>query len=182
MISTMIPESQNFFLSSLLVLLLISINSNQAFSDESKFVFSGKEIEISTDFDNGWLARVEETETNVFELWPYDFEHYKWDWVYLESMTRTSWYDNTGFCFHFRISGCKDKKITFSFHVKVHTRDENAITVLYANPDFPVLSYDEENWWRTDNKSLVTDPADRTVRFRNRCLLRSKSITMPDNG
>ena len=141
---------------------LFMILVDKSFSNETKFVFTGKEIVLSTDFDNGWMARIEEKEKNVFEVWPYDYKHYKWDWVYLESMTRESRYDHTGFCFHFRISGCKDKKITFRFHVKEHTRDENAITVLYANPDFPVLSYDEENWWRTDNKSMEIDTADST--------------------
>ena len=77
-------------------------------------------------------------------------------------MTRDSQYDNTGFCFHFRISDCKDKKVTFKFHIKEHTKDKNIITVFYANPDFPVISYDGSNWWRTGNKSLITDSSDST--------------------
>ncbi|MFC1608084.1 M14 family zinc carboxypeptidase [Candidatus Latescibacterota bacterium] len=114
-------------------------------------------VELATDFDNGWLARVEESDENVFECWPYDSEHYRWGWLYLKSKIYHNKYDHTGFCFHFKLTGCKDKIITFNFHVK-DKQDEDNDSVLYANPDFPVFSYDADTWVRTNTKEVAADP------------------------
>ena len=115
----------------------------------SKFIYSGKEVEISTDFDNGGLARIEENETNVFECWPYEEEEYRDGWIYLKSLIRDT-YNHTGFCFHFRIDGCMNKKITFNFHI-IERQNESNESVVYFNPDFPVYSYDGDKWERMED-------------------------------
>ena len=127
----------------------------------SKYIFHGKEVVISTDFDNGGLARIEERETNVFDCWPYDSENYRNGGLYVKSLYKEA-YDIAGFCFHFRISGCRNKHLTFKFHVKESIGGENDESILYANPDFPVFSNDSDVWQRTDTKSLETDPEDST--------------------
>ena len=94
----------------------------------SKYVFHGKEVVISTDFDNGWLARIEERETNVFDCWPYDRENYRNGGLYVKSLYKEA-YDNANFCFHFRISGCRNKNIVFNFYVKESINKEEAETI-----------------------------------------------------
>jgi len=126
-----------------------------------KFTYTGEELEISTEFNNGGLYKVEETETNVFDIWPYSEDESRWGWVYLKSFTRSDRYDHTGFTFHFRITGCKNKKVVFNFHVKEEVdSDTEDITAVYANPDFPVISYDGETWMRMDTKSMKSHPTE----------------------
>ena len=125
----------------------------------SKYIFHGKEVVISTDFDNGGLARIEERETNVFDCWPYESENYRNGGLYVKSLYKDA-FDNASFCFHFRISGCRNKNIVFNFYVKESINNENDESILYTNPDFPVLSYDGDFWQRMDTKSLETYSAD----------------------
>lgn len=152
----------------LVILNLLTVFSS-AYADDNypvfsyhKFTYQGEEVEISTKFNNGGLYKVEETETNVFDVWPYAYEEYNHGWVYLESFTRPGNYDNTGFCFHFRITGCKNKKIVFNFHIKESIEDgKERNTLFYANPDFPVFSYDEAIWERMSTKSMKKHPTDQ---------------------
>lgn len=111
---------------------------------KSKFTYKGEEVSIITDFDNGALARVEEKETNIFDCWPY---HPPEEFRALMA----------SFAFHFRLDGCRNKKVSFRFHVKEREKEEDP-SIVYANPDFPVYSYDEINWKRAENKSLHHDP------------------------
>ena|GEM_PF-6807298 len=119
---------------------------------KEKFTYVGREVSISTDFDNGALARVEEEKTNIFDLWPYEDEEYRDGYIYLRSVTGTGW-DLANFCFHFRLEGCKGKEIEFRFHIKEREK-EGDVSIVYANPDFPVYSYDGNHWMRMENKSL----------------------------
>ena len=113
-------------------------------TDKTKFNYAGKETGVSTDFDNGSLARVEETETNLFDCWPYDsLEEFK-------SL-------HGSFAFHFRLNGCRNKKVRLRFHI-IDWEIEKYGSVVYANPDFPVYSYDRKNWTRMEHKSLDNDP------------------------
>jgi len=140
-----------------LISVILSVHADEInLGKGSKFIYSGKEIEISTDFENGGLARIEENETNVFECWPYEEEEYRDGWIYLKSLIRDT-YDHTGFCFHFRIDGCMNKNITFNFHI-IERQNESNESVVYFNPDFPVYSYDEDKWDRMENKTLRDNP------------------------
>ncbi|MBN1293267.1 MAG: hypothetical protein JXB48_15620, partial [Candidatus Latescibacteria bacterium] len=122
-----------------------------------KFTYQGEEVEISTDYANGALYSVEEPETNVFDIWPYAEDEYRSGWVWLKSFTRPGEWDATGFCFNFRMTGCKDKKIKINIHIK-ETRDKNTVSYMCSNPDFPVFSYDGETWNRMEQKTLSDHP------------------------
>ena len=98
-----------------------------------KFAFQGQQVRVITTFDNGELAKVEEQERNVLDCWPYAAAN-----------------------FHFRLEGCRDQKIVFRFHVM--EGKAGGVSLQYANPDFPVFSYDRKQWHRTANKSLLDDP------------------------
>jgi murein tripeptide amidase MpaA len=72
------------------------------------------------------------------------------------------------FSFHFRLDGCKDKKVILRFHIKERglvKGGQEDISVVYANHNFPVYSYDGTNWKRTENKSLHDDPATEHVKI-----------------
>jgi hypothetical protein len=90
-------------------------------------------VRVITAFDNGALAKVEESERNVFDCWPYAECN----------------------C-HFRLEGCRNQKVVLRFHAREGR--PGGVSLLYANPDFPVFSYDRKHWHRTANKSLLTDP------------------------
>ncbi len=111
---------------------------------KSKFTYKGKEASISTDFDNGALAKVEEMETNIFDCWPYHPPEE------LKALT-------ANFSFHFRLDGCKNKEVGFRFHIREREKEEDT-SIVYANPDFPVYSYDGVDWKRAEDKSLHDDP------------------------
>jgi len=115
---------------------------------ERKFEYKAKEILISTDFDNGALGKIKEKEINVFDCWPYEDKEYKYLFPGPDQQAC--------FCFHFRLDGCKDKKIKFLFHIWERGKEKDT-SIVYANPDFPVYSYDGKNWERINNKSLVND-------------------------
>lgn len=119
--------------------------------ERNKFRYVGREISISTDFDNGSLAKVEERATNIFDVWPYEAEEYRGGRVSLRSV-RLGW-DSANFCFHFSLEGCKGKEIEFRFHIKEREKAED-VSIVYANPDFPVYSYDGDVWMRMPNKTL----------------------------
>jgi hypothetical protein len=114
-------------------------------SEKAKFSYEGEEIRVSTDFDNGGLARVEERGINLFDCWPYDSpEEYK-------SL-------QANFCFHLRLDGCRNKHVGLRFHIQEREK-EDEVSVVYANPDFPVYSYDGKHWTRMEHKTLEDDPA-----------------------
>jgi len=142
------------------ILALLVTSSFASWSEEikSKFTYHGREVQVSTDFDNGGLARIEESETNVFDCWPYDENEYMKGWIYLES-TVPGQYDFAAFTFHFCVDGCRGKKITFNFHIRESVNKESD-SVISTNPDFPVMSYDECTWQRMEVKSLKVDPSD----------------------
>lgn len=122
----------------------------------TKFTFQGTRIRLSTDFAGGGLTRVEETAPNVFDCWPYLAEEYCDGFFSLRSLdgpgdTR----DGANFSFLFRLDGCQDQTVTLRIHV-VHERlKADDVSVVYANPDFPVISYDGDNWERTPHKRLL---------------------------
>ena len=102
-------------------------------AEAHKFTFRGQQVRVITAFDNGALAKVEEADTNVFDCWPY------------ESCN-----------FHFRLEGCRNQRVVLRFHVT--EGPPGGVSLLYANPDFPVFSYDRKQWHRTANKSQLADP------------------------
>ena len=102
-------------------------------ADAHKLTFHGQQVRLTAAFDNGALAKVEEGERNVFDCWPYE---------------------NCNL--HFRLEGCRNQRIVLQFHVTEGR--PGGVSLLYANPDFPVFSYDRKQWRRTANKSLLADP------------------------
>jgi len=100
--------------------------------DAHKFTFRGQQLRVITAFDHGALGKVEERERNVLDCWPCGSAS-----------------------FHFRLEGCRGQKVVLRFHV---TEGRGGVSQLYANPDFPVFSYDQRQWHRTPNKSLEDDP------------------------
>ena len=116
---------------------------------------------ISTNFDNGGLARIEEKETNVFDCWPYEKEEYKDGYIRLKSLNSIGGtellYDEANFSFHLCLQGCKNKNVKFRFHIKEREK-EGDTSVVYANPDFPVYSYNRDEWKRIENKFLTDNP------------------------
>lgn len=122
----------------------------------TKFTFQGARIRLSTDFAGGGLARVEETAPNVFDCWPYLAEEYRDGFLSLRSLdgpgdTR----DGANFSFLFRFDGCLNQTVTLRIHV-VHERFKaDDVSVVYANPDFPVVSDDGDHWERMPRKRLL---------------------------
>lgn len=120
-------------------------------------------MRISTGFDNGAMAVVEERSPGVFDLWPYRAEEYgrhielearrPHDRVEGESGGR----DAANFAFHFELAGCRGRKVTLRFHVN-ENKGASGVSVVYANPDFPVWSPDGESWHRMPHKVLQDDP------------------------
>ena len=124
---------------------------------EHKFKYIGKEVKISTDFDNGGLARVEEKKRNVFDIFPFSEDEYKDGFIKLKPFNSEDRdFDGANFSFHFMVEGCKNKKLTFRFHLKEKEKETDC-SVVYANPDFPLYSYNGEDWSRMPNKSLSLD-------------------------
>ncbi|MDD2486521.1 MAG: M14 family zinc carboxypeptidase [bacterium] len=123
-----------------------------------KVTYKGKNVVLTTDFDNGGLARIEENEADVFDCWPYDESEYGTDNLFIARSDDSGILDEACFCFHLCVENCKDRAIRLRFHVKEQTRTCGG-TLLYANPDFPVCSYDGNTWMRMKNKHLYDDPA-----------------------
>ncbi len=123
-----------------------------------KIKYQGKEVCISTDFDNGHLAGISEKRKNIFDILPYQEDEYGDNYMRLKPLNapERDW-DGTNMAFHFMVDGCKNKKLTFRLHVE-EKGTKTSIPVIYANPDFPVYSYDGKNWKRMENKSVSRDP------------------------
>lgn len=123
-----------------------------------KFTFAGTRIRLSTDFDGGALARVEESAPNVFECWPYLADEYRDGFVSLPSLETSGGRDGANVSFLFRLEGCRQQTVTLRIHV-VHERlKPEDVSVVYANPDFPVISEDGERWGRVSQKHLRGGP------------------------
>jgi len=122
----------------------------------TKLRYAGRKVTISTDFDGGHLTSVEERKTNVFEILPYRESEYRDGFVKLDPFhPEEREFDNANVSFLFSVEGCKDEKLTFRFHLK-ETEKATDVSVVYANPDFPVFSYDGKAWRRMERKSLLS--------------------------
>jgi len=124
---------------------------------DGKLIYRGKNVVLSTDFDNGGLARIEGSEADVFDCWPYDESEYGVDNLFVGHSDAAGDVDEACFCFNLCVEGCKGRKIELRFHVKEQTRTCGG-SLLYANPDFPVYSCDGNVWMRMENKRLYDDP------------------------
>jgi hypothetical protein len=128
----------------------------------TKFIYKGRELVLSTNLDNGSMAKIEEEGLNVFNYWPYLEEEYsETGFLWLKSRDGTG-LQRANFSFLFRVDGCKGKTVTFLFHIKERSLDpkkETDVSIVYANPDFPVYSYDKRAWRRTENKTLAQNSA-----------------------
>ena len=125
-----------------------------------KFTQQGAHVRLTTDFDSGALAHVEESEPDVFDIWPYAKDEYVFRrqdegvQCHLELAPLSPDADPTAganLAFHFRLDGCRGRTVVLRFHV---LDGRAGIAVFYANPDFPVMSYDGRDWRRTDKKTL----------------------------
>jgi hypothetical protein len=121
-----------------------------------KLNYHGARIRLSTDFDGAGLARVTELEADVFDCWPYLEDEYRDGFISLASLQDPDApRDGANYSFLFQLDGCLNRKITLRFHV-VHERCKaDDVSVVYANPDFPVISYDGDHWERTPHKRLL---------------------------
>lgn len=121
-------------------------------------------MKICTDFDHVALAHWEQPEPGVFHIWPYASDEYRpfqncgalklrpirpHDRVAGESGEG----DGANFCFLFRLDGCRHRRVRFHFYI-VEDIEKTGVSLVYANPDFPVFSYDGDTWERMDRKSL----------------------------
>jgi len=77
-------------------------------------------------------------------------------WVAAEKGSSEGKVDEACFCFHFRVDGCLGKKLTFRFHIREYNgKAGECASFVYANPDFPVFSYDNDAWFRMEHKKLL---------------------------
>lgn len=122
----------------------------------TKFTFQGTRLRLSTDFAGGGLARVEETAPNVFDCWPYVADEFRDGFLSLRSLDDPGGArDGANFSFLFRLDGCLNQTVTLRIHV-VHERlKADDVSVVYANPDFPVVSDDGDHWERLPRKRLL---------------------------
>ena len=125
--------------------------------NETKLRYVARNVTIATDFDNGHLASVKEGATNVFDILPYHESEHREGRVSLRTLQPEGreW-DSANVSFLFQVEGCKDETLTFRFHLK-EKEQETDCSVVYANPDFPVFSYDGKSWNRMKSKSLSSD-------------------------
>lgn len=122
-----------------------------------KLRYVGRKVTISTDFDGGHLASVEEKKAKVFDVLPYHENEYRDGFVKLGRLQpEEREFDGANVSFLFSVEGCKDEKLTFRFHLKEKEKATD-VSVVYANPDFPVFSYDGRTWRRMAKKSLSSD-------------------------
>jgi hypothetical protein len=120
-----------------------------------KLIWSGTGLQVSTAFDGGGLARVSELEPDVLDCWPYEEGEYRDGFISLPSLRGADApRDGANYSFLFRLDGCRNRKITLRFHVVRERGQATDVSVVYANPDFPVISYDGEYWERTPQKRL----------------------------
>jgi hypothetical protein len=124
---------------------------------QTKFVLEGEKVRIRTDFDGGALARAVETDTNQFDCWPYAEEEYVNGGVRLKRPD-SDVHDGANFAFLCRLEGCRSQPVTLRFHIPHERQKEGDCPVVYANPDFPVYSYDGCAWHRTDRKERSGGP------------------------
>ncbi len=120
-----------------------------------KFTFQGTRIRLSTDFDGGGLARVEETAPNVFDCWPYLADEFRDGYVSLPSLDTPGGRDSANVSFLFRLDGCRQQTVTLRIHIMHERLKPEDVSVVYANPDFPVISEDGEHWQRAPRKRLL---------------------------
>lgn len=111
---------------------------------------------LSTDFDNGALARASGAGENELDLWPFLEDEYSEGFIKIpQPGGKAGPVQSANFAFHFRLGGCKDKTLTLKFHIASERSVPEAVSVVYANPDFPVFSYDGAQWQRAENKELI---------------------------
>lgn len=122
----------------------------------TKLVHQGARLRLSTDFDGGGLARVIEAAPNVLDCWPYLEDEHRDGFIFLPSLLGAdALWDRANYSFLFRLDGCLNQKITLRFHVSRERCKADDVSVVYANPDFPVISYDGDQWERTPHKQLL---------------------------
>ena len=122
----------------------------------AKLVHQGARLRVSTDFDGGGLARVIETAPHVWDCRPYLEDEYRDGFISLPSLLGADApRDSANYSFLFRLDGCLHQKITLRFHVTRERCKADDVSVVYANPDFPVISYDGDQWERTPHKRLL---------------------------
>jgi hypothetical protein len=122
----------------------------------AKFVFQGSRLRLSTDFDGGGLAKVVEAGPDVLDCWPYLEDEYRDGFISLRSLDGAGdQRDGANYSFLFRLDGCLNRKITLRIHVVHEKCKSDDVSVVYANPDFPVISHDGDNWERTPHKRLL---------------------------
>lgn len=122
-----------------------------------KLRYAGKHVGIRTDFENGHLASVREAEPNVFDIFPYAEDEYSGGGVCLSPLREDGEKQSANFAFHFLIEGCEGKDLVFRFHVLEKAKPDDCSAV-YANPGFPVLSYDGVGWQNADLTSCAPEP------------------------
>jgi len=127
-------------------------------------------LTFSTDFDNGAMAKVTGDKPFELDLWPFLEDEYTDGFIQIpRSDGKPGPYQSANFAFHFRLDGCKDKLVTLRLHIINERSRPDATSVVYANPDLPVYSYDGAQWHRTDDKKLVAgtgSPDEKVVVVR----------------
>ena len=131
---------------------------------QTQFVHEGQSVRIRTDFDGGALARVDEAETNLFDIWPYAEDEYVDGSLQLDRPA-SGVRDGANFAFLFCIEECRGQSVALRIHIPHERLSEDDCPIIYANPDFPVYSYDGAHWHRTDRKTCAGGPglADERV-------------------
>lgn len=129
----------------------------------------GDRVSVSTEYMGGGIGLMRESAPGVFDIWPYTKEECPSTLKLRSAKRGAGKLDSANFAFSLRLDNCKGKKVELRFHITENT-DKVPTSLVYANPDFPVFSYDWASWSRMPDKTLSDDPENpgwKTVTVRH---------------